>query len=75
MWFMIAALVYELTYFPLAIGTAYRFSYPVVVVAVVGAVWTTLATVRDWGNTQLSPASPQPGRPEAATLDTDAAQL
>ena len=36
MWFMIAALVYELTYFPLAIGTAYRFSYPVVVVAVVG---------------------------------------
>jgi hypothetical protein len=75
MWFMIAALVYELTYFPLAIGTAYRFSYPVVVVAVVGAVWTTVATVRDRGDTQLSPASPQPGRPEAATLDTDAAQL
>ena len=49
MWFMIAAVGYELTYLPLAIGTAYRFSYPVVVVAVVCAVWTTVATARDWG--------------------------
>ena len=75
MWFMIAAVGYELTYFSLAMGTMYRFSYPVVVVAVVGAVWTAVATVRDRGNTQLPPASPKPGRPEPATLDMDAAQL
>ena len=46
-WFMIAAVGYELTFFPLAMGTMYRFSYPVVVVAVVCAVWTAVAIVRD----------------------------
>jgi hypothetical protein len=45
-WFMIAAVGYELTLFPLAMGTMYRFSYPVVVVAVVCMVWTAVVIVR-----------------------------
>jgi hypothetical protein len=73
MWFMIAALVYELTYFPLAMGTTYRFSYPVVVVAVVGTIWTTVATAQNRRNTQLSRASSE--SPESATLELKAAQV
>jgi hypothetical protein len=74
-WFMIAAVGYELTFFPLAMGTAYRFSYPVVVVAVVCAVWTTVATVRGWGDTHSPPTSLEPGGQEPAALDMDAAPL
>jgi hypothetical protein len=54
MWFMIAAVGYELTYLPFAMGTMYRFSYPVVVVAVVCTTWTAVVLVRHRRNAEES---------------------